>query len=202
MSQGGRCPHCGASIPPGAKYCTNCGAKLTMQETKICQRCGALIPAGAKYCTECGASQTAPAILKLDLVSEYQKIMNMLEKLNAKMIEGEIKESIYEKIRGELEARQKEIMDKAKERIEELKKEIPSLQERAKSIALELEELEARHAIGLISSSEYEHRKMPIEREHKALERRIKARQDEIRELENLLSKGRRRKSRVKQKSP
>jgi len=161
-----------------------------------------LIPAGAKYCTECGAPQMAAAMLKLDLVSEYQKIMNMLEKLNAKMIEGEIKESIYEKIRGELEARQKEIIDKAKERIEELKKEIPSLQERAKSIALELEELEARHAIGLISSSEYEHRKMPIEREHKALERRIKARQDEIRELENLLSKGRRRKSRVKQKSP
>ena len=42
------CPSCGQPVIAGAKFCSNCGAKL------VCPNCGnALIP-GAKFCPNCG----------------------------------------------------------------------------------------------------------------------------------------------------
>ena len=45
---GSVCPSCGQSVPSGAKFCMNCGAKL------VCTNCGNPIMPGAKFCPNCG----------------------------------------------------------------------------------------------------------------------------------------------------
>ncbi|MBQ7196705.1 MAG: SPFH domain-containing protein, partial [Synergistaceae bacterium] len=48
QNSGAVCPSCGQPVIAGAKFCSNCGAKL------VCPNCGqALIP-GAKFCPNCG----------------------------------------------------------------------------------------------------------------------------------------------------
>ena len=49
--EGIKCPKCGFVNPPGAKFCMNCGAKLT----KKCPKCGYENPPNAKFCLNCGA---------------------------------------------------------------------------------------------------------------------------------------------------
>ena len=46
------CPNCGANNPAGAKFCVECGTKLS-QKGK-CPKCGAEVSAKAKFCPECG----------------------------------------------------------------------------------------------------------------------------------------------------
>lgn len=46
------CPSCGASNPKNAKFCVECGEKLT-QKGK-CPACGAEISGKSKFCPECG----------------------------------------------------------------------------------------------------------------------------------------------------
>lgn len=48
--QGIKCPKCGFANPPGAKFCMNCGTKLT----KKCPKCGHENPPEAKFCLNCG----------------------------------------------------------------------------------------------------------------------------------------------------
>lgn len=48
------CPHCGAGISAGMKFCGNCGQPLA--STTICPHCNAEIPAGMKFCGNCGAA--------------------------------------------------------------------------------------------------------------------------------------------------
>ncbi|MCR4754192.1 MAG: SPFH domain-containing protein [Lachnospiraceae bacterium] len=45
------CPKCQTMLPPGAKFCFNCGMKL---EGNLCPACGKPLVAGAKFCFECG----------------------------------------------------------------------------------------------------------------------------------------------------
>lgn len=45
-----KCP-AGHPVPPGAKFCPECGAPLT---SKFCAQCGKPLPGGAKFCPECG----------------------------------------------------------------------------------------------------------------------------------------------------
>jgi len=45
------CPKCGHQNAPGAKFCTECGAK---QGTATCANCQAELSPGAKFCNECG----------------------------------------------------------------------------------------------------------------------------------------------------
>lgn len=54
------CKSCGESLSEGAKFCSNCGAKIVTIENiekknKFCSECGAAIKSDAKFCGECGA---------------------------------------------------------------------------------------------------------------------------------------------------
>jgi len=51
-----KCPKCGATNPPGAKFCVECGSPL--QPTKKCPNCGADVPPEAKFCPNCGTKLT------------------------------------------------------------------------------------------------------------------------------------------------
>ena len=46
------CPHCGARTGPG-KFCTECGQALAARVE--CPQCGQELKAGARFCSECGA---------------------------------------------------------------------------------------------------------------------------------------------------
>lgn len=48
QSGGSVCPSCGQPVVQGAKFCMNCGARLT------CPECGAAVVPGAKFCMNCG----------------------------------------------------------------------------------------------------------------------------------------------------
>jgi len=50
------CPQCGTANPVGAKFCNNCGAKLS--GTTACPNCGHENPPGAKFCNNCGTKLT------------------------------------------------------------------------------------------------------------------------------------------------
>lgn len=45
------CIKCGAQMPAGAKFCSECGAK---QEKQKCVKCQTELPPGTKFCNECG----------------------------------------------------------------------------------------------------------------------------------------------------
>lgn len=49
---GAKCPSCGKSVPSGTKFCPECGASLA---AKTCPKCGKEVPAGTKFCPDCGA---------------------------------------------------------------------------------------------------------------------------------------------------
>ena len=48
----GTCSACKATLPTDAKFCTECGTKVST--AKHCGQCGATIAAGNKFCGECG----------------------------------------------------------------------------------------------------------------------------------------------------
>ena len=47
------CKNCGHTLPSGAKFCLECGAKVDVEAK--CPSCGKDIPSGSKFCPECGA---------------------------------------------------------------------------------------------------------------------------------------------------
>jgi membrane protease subunit (stomatin/prohibitin family) len=49
------CSGCARPMPPGARFCPDCGAAQTQALT--CARCHARLEAPSKFCPECGASQ-------------------------------------------------------------------------------------------------------------------------------------------------
>ena len=50
------CPNCGAGVPEGAKFCSECGS--AMATMRFCHNCGAQVPPEAKFCGNCGEAQT------------------------------------------------------------------------------------------------------------------------------------------------
>lgn len=77
-----KCPKCGASIPAGSKFCSECGQKIEIVKdnsiicpwcgknvqagkfcpecghkiVSVCRNCGAQVPVASKFCPECGTS--------------------------------------------------------------------------------------------------------------------------------------------------
>ncbi|HEX9075900.1 MAG TPA: zinc-ribbon domain-containing protein, partial [Anaerolineae bacterium] len=47
-----KCPNCGTENPADAKFCNNCGTKLT--GSIKCPTCGTENPPGAKFCSNDG----------------------------------------------------------------------------------------------------------------------------------------------------
>ncbi|MCR5288901.1 MAG: zinc-ribbon domain-containing protein [Treponema sp.] len=47
-----KCIACGAELAAGAKFCSNCGAKVNLEP--VCPNCGKKLEVGAKFCSECG----------------------------------------------------------------------------------------------------------------------------------------------------
>lgn len=52
---GAFCPKCGQPLTPGAKFCSQCGAKQGVEDR--CAACGQPLASGAKFCPNCGAKQ-------------------------------------------------------------------------------------------------------------------------------------------------
>ncbi len=48
-----KCAKCGAPLPPNAKFCLECGEKVTSAEQIVCPTCGKTVAKG-KFCPECG----------------------------------------------------------------------------------------------------------------------------------------------------
>ncbi len=64
------CTKCNNEIPDGAKFCTSCGAAISMpapgsEKKSYCEKCGLELAPGAKFCSVCGgaarAENAAPA---------------------------------------------------------------------------------------------------------------------------------------------
>ncbi len=61
------CTECGAEIPEGRKFCSECGTKVVLPEPEpvpaanVCPECGAEIADGKKFCGECGTKLESPA---------------------------------------------------------------------------------------------------------------------------------------------
>ncbi|WP_321339540.1 zinc ribbon domain-containing protein [Breoghania sp.] len=61
--EGRTCPICGHAVADDARFCTECGHRLELEETtseptisaKHCPKCGAEVPPDARFCTQCGA---------------------------------------------------------------------------------------------------------------------------------------------------
>src|SRR5262245_58404015 len=51
------CPRCQHRNPLPAKFCLECGSRLTT----MCAQCGTALPAGARFCLECGQLVGAPS---------------------------------------------------------------------------------------------------------------------------------------------
>lgn len=52
VSGGKKCAKCSSDIPDNAKFCPNCGEKVSLE--RFCTECGSKISANAKFCPECG----------------------------------------------------------------------------------------------------------------------------------------------------
>ncbi len=51
------CSSCGASVPAGAKFCSQCGSPIAAQTKKFCTGCGTQLDGEARFCPSCGKPQ-------------------------------------------------------------------------------------------------------------------------------------------------
>ena len=72
-----QCPKCQADNKEGAKFCGECGAKLSL----ICPQCNSENDPGNKFCNECGQNltqPTEPAPKELSFDEKLEKIQKYL----------------------------------------------------------------------------------------------------------------------------
>lgn len=53
VSAQSKCLKCGANLPANAKFCLECGEKISVSNTIVCPQCGKTVVKG-KFCPECG----------------------------------------------------------------------------------------------------------------------------------------------------
>jgi RNA polymerase subunit RPABC4/transcription elongation factor Spt4 len=54
-----KCPQCGKNVTVQAKFCPACGVNL--KTTLTCGHCKTPLPPGTKFCTNCGEAVAFPA---------------------------------------------------------------------------------------------------------------------------------------------
>lgn len=78
-----KCNKCGFDNPEGAKFCSECGARLG----NVCPNCGQPVLEGAKFCSQCGANLSSNVEEKPKIVDStkplyskntYEKILNKI----------------------------------------------------------------------------------------------------------------------------
>ncbi len=68
------CPKCNALVNANAKFCPQCGAKITLPlAPEVCPKCGAKLPPGAKFCPACG-EKVAPVPAATDQTQQNQAV--------------------------------------------------------------------------------------------------------------------------------
>jgi class 3 adenylate cyclase/tetratricopeptide (TPR) repeat protein len=68
------CTACGKESPEGKKFCSECGAALTL----ACATCGAALEAGAKFCSECGTPAGAGVAPARQAPSAERRLVTVL----------------------------------------------------------------------------------------------------------------------------
>lgn len=97
------CPHCNASIKPGAKFCVHCGKKL--EATNCCPQCQSALKPGAKFCTKCGTRITDNKAgekhnLPSDIESATERIYWNIQPGQVARVISEAEFESYNKIKG------------------------------------------------------------------------------------------------------
>ena len=81
------CLKCGAYLPIGAKFCSECGAKQRIN----CHSCGATLSLNAKFCYECGAKQK-PTLINANSVANAS---DKMEETPLEAFEYEVRNGKY-----------------------------------------------------------------------------------------------------------
>ena len=97
------CPRCRHENPPEAKFCLDCGARLTA----ACSNCGSPVPASAKFCAECGQpTASATAAHRFDSPQTYTP-KHLAERIltSKSALEGERKQVtvLFADLKGSME---------------------------------------------------------------------------------------------------
>jgi class 3 adenylate cyclase/predicted ATPase len=96
-----RCSKCGADNREGARFCDNCGAKLSSK----CSSCGAENRTDAKFCDSCGAAFGAVATVATPAAKTNETPIRVTETSAAENLEGERKTvtALFADIKGSME---------------------------------------------------------------------------------------------------
>ena len=87
------CSHCAADVPPGAKFCPECGRLVAL---RVCRACGVLAGSG-RFCPACGtALEAAPAVSDVlsdvlsDVVSDVVSVALVAERRVTSVLFGDL----------------------------------------------------------------------------------------------------------------
>src|SRR5512138_1597031 len=99
-----KCPQCQHENPPQAKFCLECGARVTL----TCTKCRSELPAGAKFCLECGAPVASATTAEARFTSpESYTPKHLAEKIltSKSALEGERKQVtvLFADLKGSME---------------------------------------------------------------------------------------------------